>query len=424
MRMSDIILNPCKYSGTVTAPVSKSHVHRLLICAAFSDKETVINLGCESELSKDIGATISCLSSLGADISHERDRITVILVKSVRQNAEMMCGESGSTLRFMLPVTAALGVNAQFHMLGRLSERPLSPLYEEMTSHGCTMSEAGANPLLLEGKMSGGTFTVSGDVSSQYISGLLFALPLTGCGGEIIITGNRESQAYIDMTVDAMRKFGVNVIETDSGYSVGSGERYKSPAEISAEGDWSNGAFWLSLGALSESAITCENLNPDSIQGDKKIIELLKAFGADINVCGNSVTVKRNKLKAPNFKISVSEIPDLVPILSVIAAVSDGETEIVNAGRLRIKECDRLSAVTDMIKNLGGDITEGSDSLTIRGKSSLSSGTVNGYNDHRIVMSAAIASAVCTGDVTITDSEAVKKSYPSFFDELKKLRRR
>lgn len=443
----NMTIEPAEYSGTVSAIVSKSHVHRLLICsalagnaalagdAAFADKKTRIKLGHgdSAVLSEDIKATIDCLTSLGAEISYDSSEITVIPVSAkmipgqpANNNTRLDCRESGSTLRFLLPVAAALGVNAEFYMGGRLPLRPLSPLYEEMRDHGCKLSPAGSNPLCISGKMTGGVFTVAGNISSQYMSGLLFSLPLLESGGEIVITGERESQSYIDMTVACMRDFGVSVCETECGYIVRAGEKYTSPGEITAEGDWSNGAFWLTLGAVSKNGVTCENLNTESIQGDKRIAELLKSFGAEVKISGNSVSVKRgvNGIKAPEALISASEIPDLVPVLSVIASVCGDEVKITDAGRLRMKESDRISAVADMIKSLGGDITAYESSLVIRGTdtSLLAGGTVDGYNDHRIVMSAAIASAVCLNPVKILDAGAVKKSYPTFFDELEKLR--
>ena len=432
----NITISPSDFGGTVVAPVSKSHVHRLLICAALcrGDDEITIKLGTDSELSNDIKATAECLRALGAVVAVNGDSITVLPIKKPPQPADLMCGESGSTLRFMLPVTAALSVDARFHMEGRLPSRPLSPLYEEMENHCCALSylDNCKTPLNLSGRLAGGKFTLPGNVSSQYISGLLLALPLTESGGEIEITRTRESQAYIDMTIEAMRTFGVIFNETPTGYSVSANQRYSAANikhnTITAEGDWSNGAFWLTLGAISTNAehgVTCENLNPDSIQGDKEIVNILKSVGADINIDNCRISVRHRALTAPKQPISLAAIPDLGPIVSVIAAVSDGETRLIDAGRLRIKESDRLSAITAMIRNLGGDITETDDSLIIRGKPHLRSiAPVDGFNDHRIVMAAAIASAVCENDVTITDSEAVKKSYPSFFDEFERLKRR
>jgi len=436
----EIIISPSDYAGTVTAPVSKSHVHRLLICAALchGDNEITINLVTGSELSNDIKATVECLTALGAAISVKDDQITVIPMKKTAiyvKTADLMCGESGSTLRFMLPVTAAFGIDASFHMEGRLPMRPLSPLYEELENHGCTLSYINKRqgPLHLSGKLIGGErFTIPGNVSSQYISGLLLALPLMENGGEIEITGARESQSYIDMTLDAMRTFGIKIDETAVGYRINGGQQYSAARienkTITAEGDWSNAAFWLTLGAIStnaENGITCENLNMNSIQGDKEIANILRKFGADVTIDNRRITVRQCPLIAPETPISLAEIPDLGPIVSVAAAISEGETHLIDAGRLRIKESDRLSAISNMIRRLGGDITKTENALIIRGKPTLSNAAaVNGCNDHRIVMAAAIASAVCKNDVTITDSEAVKKSYPSFFDEFERLKRR
>ncbi len=372
--------------------------------------------------SKDIDATIACLKALLAGES------------------EMHPGESGSTLRFLLPVMGALGHKADFYGEGRLPERPLSPLYEELIAHGCTISPIGSIPLTIEGQLKPGTFTIAGDVSSQYISGLLFALPLLKGDSRIVITGSFESRAYVDMTLKVLRDFGIQIGEEESGFFVRGNQNFQTPSSYRVEGDWSNGCFWLAAGALVPGGVSVRGLNPQSLQGDKAILELLRQFGAEVRVLsGDSescstggaeaegasdgfdigetvIRISPGELKA--IEIDASQIPDMVPILSVIAAVAEGDTVIKNAGRLRIKESDRLATVTEVMNGLGADIDEKPDGLVIHGVSKLTGGKISSHNDHRIAMMAAIASLVSENPVVIEGKEAVAKSYPEFFKDM------
>ena len=418
--------------GTVKAIASKSGAHRFLICAALADYETFITC---PERSQDIDATARCLRALGASVTYEKDGF---IVTPIDQRAEspktgspganlsgdtqrmLDCGESGSTLRFLLPICGALGFPVSFKMGGRLPERPLSPLYDEMVEHGCTLSEQGQSPLRCEGQLRSGTYTLPGNISSQFISGLLFALPLLPGESQIRVTGILESRPYVDMTVDALRMFGIVIHEEDnqvfhiSGADAAvKGQPYCSPKTVRVEGDWSNAAFWLSAGAIGKNRITCTALDPGSRQGDKAIVELLNKFGAHIIVDSDTVTVSPGKLKG--IGIDAGNTPDLVPVLAAVASVSEGKTVIRNAGRLRIKESDRLRTIAASLSSLGADITETEDGLIIVGKKALAGGETESYGDHRIAMAAAVLSAVCTGAVLIKNAEAVNKSYPGFF---------
>ena len=401
--------------GTVKAIASKSNAHRLLICAALADKSTFIACPTRSE---DINATVGCLEALGATVGYEKDGFIVSPIdrsKPSQGRLALDCGESGSTLRFILPVCGALGVQASLIMGGRLPTRPLSPLYDEMVLKGCVLSKQGISPLTFEGQLTSGTYTIPGDISSQYISGLLFALPLLPGESIIRVTGTLESRPYVDMTLDSLRAFGVIVYEDDEyTFRIPGNQIYRSPGNLAVEGDWSNAAFWLCAGAIGPQ-VTCTGLNLDSKQGDRAVLAILERFGAKISIENDTVTVTPGQLRG--IEINAENTPDLVPVLAAVAAVAEGTTTIINAGRLRIKESDRLFTVTDSLSALGAHITETPDGLVIYGGNPLSGGTVKSFGDHRIAMMAAIISVACNGEVTINNADAVNKSYPGFFED-------
>ena len=408
-----VTLNGNGISGEVMAIPSKSDVHRALICAALADRESRVNFSAASE---DINATISCLNSLGAQISVDSLGATVTPIgKNLNKNATLDCGESGSTLRFMIPVAAALGSDSLFTGRGRLSERPLEPLVSVMTRNGCSFEGLGSFPLSVKGQLRPAVFEIEGNVSSQFITGLLFALPLIG-GGEIKIIPPVESKKYIDMTVRTMSEFGVDVIVDGTCYRVDSSSRYTVRDEIySADGDWSNAAFFLSAAAI-KGEVQCNGIFKNSLQGDKEIVNLLSRFGADVQWAEDSVSIKSSELHG--LDIDASQIPDLVPVLSVVASFAKGKTQIYNAGRLRIKESDRLSAVAVALNTLGAEVTELPDGLVINGNpDACLSGCVDSFNDHRMVMSCAVAALCSGGEITISNAQAVNKSYPSFFED-------
>ncbi len=398
--------------GIVELIGSKSDIHRLLICAALSDSETVIK---GVTLSKDIKATADCINAFAAAVTVNADTLCIKPYKEIKKNATLDCNESGSTLRFLLPVLAALGVGAHFTGKGRLPERPLSPLYELLTANGVRMDAR--LPLTVEGKLTGNCFEIDGSVSSQFVSGLLLAAPLLG-GATVRVTGKVESLPYILMTADAMRRFGVTVTESEPFTYTVSGS-YKSPKIITAEGDWSNAAFWLTAAALSDShGFTVTNIKKNSLQGDKAILDILKKSGAELEQTETAVKYICRKALKP-FELDAAQIPDLVPIAALLACGADGESVIYNAARLRIKESDRLQSVAELICALGGDAKTASDGLVINGRGSLTGGRVNAHNDHRIVMTASVAALICDAPVEINGAEAVAKSYPDFFNELK-----
>lgn len=402
--------------GKIKAITSKSVAHRLLICSAFADAPTRIL--CE-ETNKDIEATAASLNALGANIQRNAPYYDVIPVspENITRGATLPCGESGSTLRFLLPIAAALGADCSFLLEGRLADRPLSPLREELESHGVSIS--GKNPLSISGKLCGREFSIDGSVSSQFVSGLLFALTLLENEAILTVTGKIESAPYIDITCYALSLFSAPVQKNENKFTVGARSSLVSPSYLEAEGDWSNAAFPLALGVIGGEVEVC-GLNPDSAQGDKRIIDILLRFGADISVSDNgSYIARRSRLKG--IDIDASQIPDLVPVLATVASVAEGKTRIYGASRLRLKESDRLFTVSDMLRRLGANIEENDDGLTVEGVRALRGGSVSSHNDHRIAMSAAVAASVCESAVEIDGAEAVNKSYPTFWENARSL---
>ena len=408
---------PGERSGAVTVPASKSQAHRLLICAALGEKR--VKLRC-SGISRDIAATAACLNALGAEIDVGGDAILVSPIQKVPEGlCRLPCGESGSTLRFLLPVAGALGAEAVFLREGRLPERPLSPLDRELTAHGMTIRSEDAE-LYCSGRLQSGEYTLPGDVSSQFVSGLLMALPRLEGNSAVTITGKLESAAYVTMTEDALIRSGIFFARQGQLYGIPGGQKYTLPDELTVEGDWSGAAFFLCMGALSRQGITVRGLNLISSQGDRAVLNILRSLGAEVTLPGDGVCVRRGTLRGR--EIDASPVPDLIPALCVTAAAAEGETRIVNAARLRLKESDRLAGTAAMINALGGEAEELPDGLLIRGKASLRGGTVDPRGDHRIAMAAAAAAGICRESVVIPDSECAAKSYPRFWEDLEALK--
>ncbi|MBR3910173.1 MAG: 3-phosphoshikimate 1-carboxyvinyltransferase, partial [Anaerotignum sp.] len=325
----------------------------------------------------------------------------------------------GSTLRFLLPVAAALGRHTTFTGQGRLPERPIGILLEELAQHGCSVN-GDKLPVEIDGQLESGVFTLPGNVSSQFITGLLFALPLLEGDSEIRLTTDIESKGYIDMTLKTLRIFGIEITEREHGWFIPGGQAYNGPRMRFTEGDWSNAAFWLTAGAIKGS-IGCQGLDMESAQGDRAIVSLLEEFGAETKMILNQITVTNKEMKG--IRIDASQIPDLVPVLCVAGAAAEGKTEIYNAGRLRMKESDRLAVMAECLQKIGVEVEEREDGLIITGGCNPPEGeiVIDSHGDHRIVMAMAIAAVSLGVDITIENAEAVNKSYPSFFIELKKL---
>ena len=404
----DITIFPEKLHGNVCAIPSKSHAHRVMVCAALADQPTRIEI---PTICDDLTATLSCIVGLGGEIDHIFHQAEIITpIRSLPEKAIASCGESGSTLRFFLPLAGALGIDTTFLLEGRLPYRPLSPLWEEMGRNGCKLSwitrsclQSQGIPvtrsvtagLHLSGLLTPGHYRIDGGVSSQFISGLLMALPLLPSESRLELISRVESRPYVDMTLKVLSQFGV---EWNDFHTPGN-QKFISPQQVIIEGDWSSAAFWLAAATLG-SDITVSGLDENSVQGDKCITQLLTML-------------------QENVTLSAADIPDLIPILAVVAAANQGAT-ITDVRRLRLKESDRIQSIMEMLMALGGKASSDDNTLTIF-PAKLVGGTVDCHNDHRIAMAAAIASTVCTSPVTILGAECVSKSYPSFWKEFTRL---
>ncbi|MBQ1538443.1 MAG: 3-phosphoshikimate 1-carboxyvinyltransferase [Ruminococcus sp.] len=395
----DIRITPSLLHGDVTPPPSKSVAHRLIIAAALAKGRSVIS---SVYYSKDIIATIEAMRALGASIECDGSTVTIDGITEPPAKAEIDCNESGSTLRFLIPVACALGVETTFIGRGRLPERPITPYLEELPKHGIEFDYSGTMPFTVRGKLTGGEFKIAGDISSQFITGLLLALPLIEGGSSVTLTTKLESRPYVDITRDCLAKFGCDIAEDENGWSVDG--TCLSPCECAVEADFSQAAFFCAANALG-SNVNINGLNVNSFQGDKKIVE----------ICEKIVYNKENGLDTA-FEADCSDIPDLVPILAVLGSFCSGTTRITGAARLRIKECDRLAAMAESLNAVGGNVTELPDGLVIEGRDSLRGGEVPDFNDHRIPMAMAIASTRCTEPLIIRGAQCVAKSYPDFFE--------
>lgn len=403
----DLKIYPRPLRGAVQAIPSKSAAHRLLILAALAGGPTEIEL---SRSSGDIESTLACLQALGAGIERRGGLVAVTPPSAFNPAPELDCGESGSTLRFLLPVAAAFCGGGSFSGGGRLPERPLGALAAAMKKRGVAFSRDKL-PFAISGRLEAGEYVLPGNVSSQYISGLLLALPALAGSSSIALTGRLESSAYVQMTLAALRTFGIEVQARECSFEIEGKQKYISPGSAKVEGDWSNAAFFLAAGALG-GPVTVRGLDEASPQGDRAMVELLARFGAPMEMGGWGVTAGGGKLRG--CSIDVSEIPDLLPVLAVVAASAEGETEFTGCARLRLKESDRLMTTALLINSLGGSAVELPEGLLVRGRR-LSGGTVDSFGDHRIAMAAAVAATRCAAPVAICGAGAVEKSYPDFF---------
>ena len=388
----DIQISPCKLNGRIRAIPSKSHAHRLLIASAFADLETSVVC---PETNADITATVRCLNALGANITRTSDGYTIQPVQTISKCAILDCGESGATLRFLLPVAGALGVDATFQMNGRLSARPLSPLWEEMERMGCSLTRPSAQAIRCTGNLIPGEYRIAGNISSQFITGLLLAMALIKGQSHLTVIGQLESMPYVAMTQRVLQQFGIQ----SSNYRIAGGRPLRSPGHIRAEGDWSNAAFFLAAQALG-SPLCITGLDHDSPQGDRAVNNLLDV------------------LKAPST-IDLRNTPDLAPVLAVVAGARHGAV-FTGIQRLRFKESDRIESISAMLHALDGKVTIKDDTLTVH-PSPYHTGIVDSFGDHRIAMAAAIAATVCDGPVTILNAHCVNKSYPSFWEDYRRL---
>lgn len=400
----DLQIFPSKLLGIVTVPPSKSIAHRMIIAAALTDGISQIS---NLNPSADILATMDCMRALGAKINFNENMAVIEGVKNAPDKAILDCHESGSTLRFLIPVVSALGVNAEFIGSGKLPQRPITTFTDELPQHGISFDFSRANsgdslPCRISGQLRAGSYKIDGSVSSQFITGLLFALTLTKGNSEITIMNGFNSKPYVDITLDVLNEFGAEITEIDTGYQI-CGRRL-NPHNNTIEGDYSQAAFFYVANALGAN-LEIRGLNEKSRQGDRKIVEICEQFTQFKNA----------------FELDCSDIPDLVPILAVLACFCHGKSRLTNVARLRVKECDRLTAMEICLNRIGGRVMVSEDCLDVEGVESLRGGEVECFNDHRIAMSMAIAATHCESPLIIRGAECVRKSFPNFFEVYKSI---
>lgn len=406
----NLTITPTLLSGSIVPPPSKSQLHRLILAAALADGESIIK---NAGISEDIAATLRCIEALGASYFFRGTTLHVTGIRAeAAERAELPlfdCGESGSTLRFLIPVALAVCGGGVFTGRGRLMERPLTPYFDLFSEKGIAFERSGSR-LTIRGRLTGGTYRLPGNVSSQFFTGLLFALPLLDGPSVIQATTPVESADYIRMTLRALDAFGVTATEENaplSEYLIAGNSRF-SPRQLSVESDWSQAAFWYAAEGLG-SRVTVDGMNSASSQGDRMILtwrDLVTAGLADRQA----------------ITIDASDHPDLVPPLAALGAIGNGVLHLTKLSRLRLKESDRIVSVSRALSALGADITAGEDSLTVRGRPSLPGGTtVDCCGDHRIAMMLAIAATRCDTPVTLIGADCVTKSYPTFWEDYRKL---
>lgn len=417
----DIRIEPRALSGELRAISSKSDVHRALIAAALANGASVVRF---TTLSEDIEATVRVLQAMGAEIdlcgSDGAYAATVHGITKMPAGAILSAGECGTTARLLLPIAAALADG--FTMTGKngLLKRPFADLCDALLQNGTACSDIHL-PITASGKLHSGVFSIRGDVSSQYISGLLFALPLLDGDSEIRLSTPLASTGYVDMTVKTLQRFGISIEKTKYGFFVKGKQSFIPCGEYTAEGDWSNAAFWLSAGVI-DGDITVKGLDTASLQKDKDILKIFTRAFANFTVYKENEgirTYRSDELCGVNF--GGEDIPDILPVLATVLALAKGTSVIEGASRLRIKESDRIATTVSMLKNLGADIEGTKDGFIVRGVECFTGGEVDAANDHRIAMCAAIASQCARGPVIIRGAECVNKSYPTFFDDFRKL---
>lgn len=420
--MKSVTIQPFSLNGKVKIPPSKSICHRAIIAAALCQGECVLD---NILMSEDIIATSEIMRKLGAKIVELQNKLLITgrdvpnSISTGIESKELQCNESGSTLRFLIPIAMGTGEKIIFKGKGKLVQRPLKPYFDIFDKQKIKYTtKNGCLPLIIEGRLKPGIYELRGDVSSQFITGLIYALPLLNGDSTIKITTNTESIGYIDLTLDILSKFGVNIENNNyREFKIKGNQRYEK-RDYRVEGDFSQAAFYLAAGVLG-GEVKCLDLNMESLQGDRVIIDIIKSMGGKLSIENGILKTSKSNLKGSI--IDVSQCPDLLPIIAVLGALSEGTTEIINASRVRIKESDRLKAIATELNKIGAEVIEREDSLLIHGKPWLKGGVVSSWNDHRIAMAMAIASIRCTQLLTIEDSGAVKKSYPEFYEDFKNL---
>ena len=420
-----IKIKPSVLNGTIEIPPSKSYSHRAVIAAALAEggkKSKIDNL----KFSVDITTTTDIMENWGAEIERFENALEIIGNggKVVPKDKYVQCNESGSTIRFLIPIGITNKNELIFDGKGKLVDRPLDSYYKIFDKQGIFYkNENGKLPLTVNGKLKAGNYEIDGNISSQFITGLLYALPLLDGDSKLTINKNLESKGYIDLTLEILKLAGIEIVNNDyKSFDIRGNQIYK-PLNYTVEGDYSQVAFWIVAGIISanrNNEVKCLHVNKNSLQGDREIIEIVERMGANIEIFDNYVIVNPSKTKGT--VIDISQCPDIGPILTVLGALSEGETRIINGERLRIKESDRITSIKTELNKLGANVTEEGDSLIIQGVERFAGGvTVNAWNDHRIAMSLAIASTRCEKEIILEEAESVRKSYPHFWDDFVKM---
>ena len=424
-RFMKIKIRPGKLNGTIEIPPSKSYSHRAVIAAALAEngkKSKIDNL----KFSVDITTTTDIMENWGAEIERFESALEIIGngEKVVPRDKYVQCNESGSTIRFLIPVGITSKNELVFDGKGKLVDRPLDSYYRIFDKQGLKYETTGGKlPLTVNGKLKPGNYEIDGNISSQFITGLLYALPLLEGDSKLIINKNLESKGYVDLTLEILKLAGIEIVNNDyKSFDIRGNQTYK-PFDYTVEGDYSQVAFWIVAGIISanrDNEVKCLHVNKNSLQGDREIIEIVTRMGAKLEIFDDYVIVKPSKTKGT--VIDISQCPDIGPVLTVLAALSEGETRIINGERLRIKESDRITSIKTELNKLGGNVSEEGDSLIIQGVEGFRGGiTVNAWNDHRIAMSLAIASTRCEKEIILEEAESVRKSYPHFWDDFVKM---
>ena len=411
--MSELTITPTKLKGKIVLPPSKSLAHRAIICASLAKGISRID---NIEYSDDIKATISCMKALGTQIEEHGNYVVIDGTTTfTNSKCEMDCNESGSTLRFMVPIALVEPNNVHFIGQGRLGQRPLNTYYEIFERQNIEyMYKNGVLDLYAIGRLQADEFVIPGNISSQFISGLMFALPLLENDSTIKVDGLLESKGYIDLTLDMLKDFGIEIENHDYQSFTIKGNQAYQPCNKRVEADFSQAAFYLVASALGSDLII-QDLNLDSSQGDKMVLEYLLQMGCELEELDDGIRLTAKNLKA--IEVDASQCPDVIPVLSVALGMAKGTSRVVNAKRLRIKECDRIEATVDLLSTLGGKITSDESTMTITGVDHYTGGSCHTYDDHRLAMSIGIIATVAQGPVHLDNKECVGKSYPKFWDD-------
>ena len=420
-----IKIKPSTLNGKIEIPPSKSYSHRAVIAAALAEnsrKSKIDNL----KFSVDITTTTDIMENWGAKIKRFESVLEIVGNdgKVVPKDKYVQCNESGSTIRFLIPIGITNENELIFDGKGKLVDRPLDSYYRIFSKQGIFYkNENGKLPLTVSGKLKAGNYEIDGNISSQFITGLLYALPLLDGDSKLTINKNLESKGYVDLTLEILKLAGIEIVNNDyKGFDIKGNQIYK-PFDYTVEGDYSQVAFWIVAGIISankDNEVKCLHVNKNSLQGDREIIEIVQRMGANLEIFDDYVIVKPSKTKGT--VIDISQCPDIAPILTVLAALSEGETRIINGERLRIKESDRITSIKTELNKLGANVAEEGDSLIIQGVQGFTGGvTVSAWNDHRIAMSLAVASSRCEKEIILEEAESVRKSYPHFWDDFVKM---